>query len=37
VLNCLLSAETTTGCEGRTIEALPHDEVLELLERHGRL
>jgi D-aminopeptidase len=37
VLNCLWSAETTTGREGRTVEALPHDEVLELLERHGRL
>jgi D-aminopeptidase len=37
VLNCLWSAETTTGREGRTIEALPHDDVLELLERHGRL
>jgi D-aminopeptidase len=37
VLNCLWSAETTSGREGRTIEALPHDEVLELLEGHGRL
>jgi D-aminopeptidase len=37
VLNCLWSAETTTGREGRVIEALPHDEVLELLESHGRL
>lgn len=37
VLNCLWSAETTTGREGRVIEALPHDEVLELLESHRRL
>jgi D-aminopeptidase len=37
VLNCLWSAETTAGREGRVIEALPHDEVLELLESHGRL
>lgn len=37
VLNCLWSAKTTSGREGRTIEALPHDEVLELLESHGRL
>jgi D-aminopeptidase len=37
VLNCLWSAETTTGRAGRVIEALPHDEVLELLESHGRL
>jgi D-aminopeptidase len=37
VLNCLWSAETTTGREGRLIEALPHDEVLELLRTHRRL
>jgi D-aminopeptidase len=37
VLNCLWSAETTSGREGRVIEALPHDEVLELLASHGRL
>ena len=37
VLNCLWSAETTAGREGRAIEALPHGEVLELLECHGRL
>jgi D-aminopeptidase len=37
VLNCLWSAETTTGREGRTVEALPHDEVVDLLESHGHL
>jgi D-aminopeptidase len=37
VLNTLWSAETTTGREGRVVEALPHDEVLELLGSHGRL
>ncbi len=37
VLNALWSAERTTGREGRVVEALPHDEVLELLETHGRL
>jgi D-aminopeptidase len=37
VLNCLWSAATTTGREGRVIEALPQDEVLSLLEAHGRL
>ena len=37
VLNALWSAERTTGREGRVVEALPHDEVLELLESHGRL
>jgi D-aminopeptidase len=37
VLNSLWSAERTTGREGRVVEALPHDEVLELLSQHGRL
>jgi D-aminopeptidase len=37
VLNALWRAETTTGREGRVVERLPHDAVLELLERHGRL
>jgi hypothetical protein len=36
-LNALWSAERTTGREGRVVEALPHDEVLELLASHGRL
>src|SRR4051794_10663093 len=37
VLNALWHAETTTGREGRVVERLPHELVLELLERHGRL
>ena len=37
VLNAMWSAETTSGRGGRVIEALPHDEVLELLEAHRRL
>src|SRR5262245_13488926 len=37
VLNALWRAETTTGRMGRVIERLPHEPVLELLERHGRL
>jgi D-aminopeptidase len=35
VLNCLWSAETTTGREGRVIEALRHAEVLGLPASHG--
>ena len=31
VLNALWCAETTSGREGRTVEALPHEPVLELL------
>ena len=37
VLNALWHAETTTGREGRVVERLPHEPVLELLKRHGRL
>ena len=37
VLNALWSAETTTGRDGRVVERLPHEQVLDLLEAHGRL
>jgi len=37
VLNALWHAESTKGRDGRVIEALPHDEVLELLAAHRRL
>ena len=37
VLNALWHAERTDGRDGRVVEALPHDEVLELLRTHGRL
>ncbi len=37
VLNALWSAETVEGRDGRVVEALPHAEVLELLEAHGCL
>ena len=37
VVNCLWAAETTTGREGRTVERLPHEPVLDLLRAHGRL
>jgi D-aminopeptidase len=37
VMNALWRAETTTGRMGRVVERLPHEPVLELLERHGRL
>jgi D-aminopeptidase len=37
VLNALWRAETTHGREGRVVERLPHDRVLELLASHGRL
>jgi D-aminopeptidase len=37
VTNALLAAETMTGRDGITAHALPHDRVLEVMTRHGRL
>ncbi|MFQ5749809.1 MAG: P1 family peptidase, partial [Planctomycetota bacterium] len=37
IINALVAAKTMTGFRGRTIEALPHDRLQELLRRHGRL
>jgi D-aminopeptidase len=37
VLNALWAAPEVVGREGRVGRALPHDDVLELLEAHGRL
>jgi D-aminopeptidase len=37
VLNSLWQAETMSGREGRVVERLPHEPVLELLAEHGRL
>jgi D-aminopeptidase len=37
VVNALWFAGTTEGRDGRVVEALPHDDVLELLAAHGRL
>ncbi len=37
VLNALWHAETTTGRDGRVVKRLPHEPVLELLRRHGRV
>ena len=37
VINAMVAARTMTGADGRTVEALPHDRLRELLRRHGRL
>ncbi len=37
VVNALWAAETTHGRDGRVVERLPHEPVLELLARAGRL
>jgi len=36
ILNALLAAETMTGLDDRTVEALPHHRVRALLQRYGR-
>ncbi len=37
IVNCLVAAETMTGAEGRTVQALPHDRLREVLRKYGRL
>lgn len=37
IYNSLLKATTTTGIDGHTVEALPIEEVKEILQRYGRL
>ncbi len=37
VLNALVAAETMTGRDGNTAVAFPHDRLLEIMERHGRV
>ena len=36
ILNALVAAETMTGRDGITAHALPHDRLLETMERYGR-
>jgi L-aminopeptidase/D-esterase-like protein len=37
VVNALVAGRTMTGYKGYTVPGLPHDRVVELLRRHGRL
>jgi D-aminopeptidase len=37
IVNALVAARTMTGHDGRTVTALPHERVREILKRHGRL
>ena len=37
ILNAMVAAETMVGRAGHRSEALPHDQLCELLERFGRL
>ncbi len=37
ILNALCAAETVTGFKDRTVHSLPHDELQNVMRRHGRL
>jgi D-aminopeptidase len=37
IVNALCAGTTTTGINGRTIHALPHDRLVEVMGRYGRL
>jgi L-aminopeptidase/D-esterase-like protein len=37
VVNALIAAHTMTGADYWTISALPHDQLQEVLRRHGML
>lgn len=37
IVNALVAAETMTGRDGITANRLPHDRVVEVMRRHGRL
>ena len=36
IVNALVAAETMTGRDGITAHALPHDRLLETMDRFGR-
>jgi L-aminopeptidase/D-esterase-like protein len=36
IVNALVGAETMTGPDGRTVEALPHDRLRQILKKYGR-
>jgi L-aminopeptidase/D-esterase-like protein len=37
VVNALVAAQTMTGADGHTVEALPHERLHEILKRYNRL
>lgn len=37
IVNALVAAETMTGKEGRTVHALPHDRLKEVMRKYNRL
>jgi hypothetical protein len=37
IINVLVAAQTLTGINGNTVYALPHDRLVEIMRRYGRL
>jgi L-aminopeptidase/D-esterase-like protein len=37
IINAMVAAETMTGRDGRTVQALPHDRVRDILKKYNRL
>ncbi len=37
VVNAMVAAKTTTGINGHTVEALPHDRLREILQKYNRI
>jgi L-aminopeptidase/D-esterase-like protein len=37
IVNALVAAQTMTGVNNRTVEAIPHDRLREVLKKYGRL
>lgn len=37
IFNAMVAIETMTGFQGATVEALPHDRVVELLRERGAI
>jgi D-aminopeptidase len=37
IINSMIAAETMTGANGRTVRALPHDELQRILRKYNRL
>jgi D-aminopeptidase len=37
VVNAMIAARTMTGKNGRTVMALPHDQLREILKKYNRL
>ncbi|MEM9777959.1 MAG: P1 family peptidase, partial [Chloroflexota bacterium] len=37
IVNAMIAAETTTGANGNTVHAIPHDELREVLRKYNRL